>query len=29
MATGTDALVSRDTQQSQRSELWLDPAAPA
>ena len=25
MATGTDALVSRDTQQSQRSELWLEP----
>lgn len=25
LATGTDALVSRDTQQSQRSELWLDP----
>ncbi len=25
LATGTDALVSRDTQQSQRSELWLEP----
>lgn len=24
IATGTDALVSRDTQQSQRSELWLE-----
>ncbi|MGP1683804.1 MAG: DUF58 domain-containing protein, partial [Giesbergeria sp.] len=26
LATGTDALVSRDTQQSQRSELWLEPS---
>ncbi len=25
LATGTDALVSRDTQHSQRSELWLEP----
>ncbi len=25
LASGTDALVSRDTQQSQRSELWLEP----
>lgn len=25
MTSGTDALVSRDTQQSQRSELWLEP----
>lgn len=25
LASGTDALVSRDTQHSQRSELWLEP----
>ncbi len=25
LASGTDALVSRDTQQSQRAELWLEP----
>ena len=26
LATGTDALVSRDTQNSQHSELWLEPS---